>query len=86
MSGLVASINLDADLKNKNKYLAPNTTIIGALQRHIATNNIDFQPMNANFGILPPLDMKIRDKKQRKLAYYERAIKDICEYNNKFDF
>lgn len=86
MSGLVASINLDADLKNKNKYLAPNTTIIGALQRHIATNNIDFQPMNANFGILPPLDMKIRDKKQRKLAYYERAIKDICEYNSKFDF
>ncbi len=40
--------------------------------------------MNANFGILPPLDSKIRDKKLRKLAYYERSLKDITEYNKQF--
>lgn len=84
MSGLISAINLDADIKNKKKYLAPCTTIIGSLQRHIATKNVDFQPMNANFGILPPLDSKVRDKKQRKLAYYTRAIEDITLYNKEF--
>lgn len=84
MSGLIASINLHADITNTRKYLAPSTTITGSLQRHISTKNIDFQPMNANFGILPPHDNLIRDKKLRKIAYYERAINDIKEYNKNF--
>lgn len=84
MSGLIASINLHADITKTDKYIAPSTTITGSLQRHISTDNIDFQPMNANFGILPPLEIKIRDKKQRKIAYYERAINDIENYNIKF--
>lgn len=84
MSGLIASINLHADITNTCKYLAPNTTITGSLQRHISTKNIDFQPMNANFGILPPHDNLIKDKKLRKIAYYERAINDIKEYNKNF--
>ena len=84
MSGLIASINLHADITNTCKYLAPSTTITGSLQRHISTKNIDFQPMNANFGILPPHDNLIRDKKLRKIAYYERAINDIKEYNKNF--
>lgn len=85
MSGLIASLNLHFELQGKDKYLAPNTTIIGALQRHISMQNVDFQPMNANFGILPDLDTKIRDKKQRKIAYFERAINDINQYNINFD-
>ena len=84
LSGLIASINLHADITNTRKYLAPSTTITGSLQRHISTKNIDFQPMNANFGILPPHDNLIRDKKLRKIAYYERAINDIKEYNKNF--
>ena len=84
MSGLIASINLHCDIIGKDKYLAPESTIIGSLQRHISTKNVDFEPMNANFGILPPLDSKIRDKKLRKLAYYERSLKDITEYNKQF--
>lgn len=86
MSGLIAAINLHADIAKKQKYLAPENTICGALQRHISTNNIDFQPMNANFGILPPLDTNIRDKKQRKIAYYERAVLSIAKYNEQYQF
>ncbi len=84
MSGLIASINLHCDIICKDRYLAPDSTIIGSLQRHISSKNVDFEPMNANFGILPPLDSKIRDKKLRKLAYYERSLKDITEYNKQF--
>ncbi len=84
MSGLIASINLHCDIICKDRYLAPESTIIGSLQRHISSKNVDFEPMNANFGILPPLDSKIRDKKLRKLAYYERSLKDITEYNKQF--
>ncbi len=84
MSGLIASINLHCDIIGKDRYLAPESTIIGSLQRHISTKNVDFEPMNANFGILPLLDSKIRDKKLRKLAYYERSLKDITEYNKQF--
>ena len=84
MSGLIASINLHCDIICKDRYLAPDSTIIGSLQRHISSKNVDFEPMNANFGILPPLDSKIRDKKLRKLAYYERSLKDITKYNKQF--
>ena len=84
MSGLIASINLHCDIICKDRYLAPKSTIIGSLQSHISTKNVDFEPMNANFGILPPLDSKIRDKKLRKLAYYERSLKDITKYNKQF--
>lgn len=84
MSGLISSINLHCDIICKDRYLAPKSTIIGSLQSHISTKNVDFEPMNANFGILPPLDSKIRDKKLRKLAYYERSLKDITEYNKQF--
>lgn len=86
MSGLIAAINLHADISGKDRYLAPQNSIIGSLQRHIATKNVDFQPMNANFGILPPLSNPPRDKKQRKLAYYTRAIEDIAQYNKKYNW
>ena len=77
MSGLIAGINLDRVLKGECEVLFPSTTICGALQRHIATENVNFQPMNANFGVLPPLDSVIRDKKMRKTAYSDRAILDM---------
>lgn len=59
MSGLIAAINLDATENVKEKFLPPETTICGALMRHISAQNPDFQPMNANFGILP----EIKDRK-----------------------
>ena len=50
-------------------------TIIGALAKYISTPNTKFQPMNANFGILPELEgKKIRDKKERYMQLAERSL------------
>ena len=76
-SGLVAGINAVNQLKNEDKIIFPNTTVIGALSKYISTENRNFQPMNANFGILPELEEKIRDKKLRYLKLAERSINDI---------
>lgn len=78
MSGLIAAINLDARENGKEKFLPPETTICGALMSHISTQNPDFQPMNANFGILP--EIKQRDKQLRKQMYSARGYKDMSEY------
>ena len=79
-SGLVSAVNMDRALRGQTEWVAPSTTIIGSLQRHISTPSEDFQPMNANFGILPSLENPRRDKKQRKLQYYERAVDDMLGY------
>ena len=52
-------------------------TVCGALKTHISTPTKDFQPMNANFGILTPLDRRIKDKKERYRALAERALESI---------
>ena len=54
-SGLVAGLNAVAKFNNTEKITFPNETVIGALSSYISTENTKFQPMNANFGILPPL-------------------------------
>ncbi len=56
-----------------------NETVIGALSEYIATKNENFQPMNANFGILPSLESNIRDKKERYNKMAERSLKKINE-------
>ena len=78
-SGLVAALNAVEVLKNsENKILFPETTVIGALAKYISTPNSKFQPMNANFGILPELEgKKIKDKKQRYQKLAERSLKDL---------
>jgi methylenetetrahydrofolate--tRNA-(uracil-5-)-methyltransferase len=57
--------------------LLPDTTISGQLVKHLITEQKNFQPMNANFGLLPPLEERIRDKKLRKQMYSNRAIRDL---------
>ena len=65
----------------KSIAMLPKTTIIGAVVNYLVTARaVNFQPMNANFGILPPLDEKIKDKALKKLAYSNRAINDIKLY------
>lgn len=78
MSGLIAAINLDFEIRNGEIFLPPVTTITGALMRYISAENKSFQPMNANFGILP--EITTRDKKQRKSDYANRAVNDMREY------
>ena len=73
-SGLLAGINAVRYMKNKRKIVFPVETMIGALTDYISTPNEKFQPMNANFGILPKLPEKIRDKQERYKKLSDRAI------------
>lgn len=79
-SGLVAGINLARRLGGKSDMIMPDVSIIGQLQRHISTLVDDYQPMNANFGILPALNDTPRDKKQRKYKYSLRCIAAVESY------
>ncbi len=80
-SGIMAGINAARFLSGKEPLLLPRTTVIGALARYISDETVtNFQPMGANFGILPPLPEKIRDKSERYTAIAERGMKDLEEY------
>ena len=73
-SGLVAGINA-TKLYNKDLLISfPQETVIGALAKYISTQNRRFQPMNANFGILPPLDERIKEKQERYLKMAKRSM------------
>ena len=78
-SGLVAALNaVEAFNKNRNKITFSEYTILGALAKYISTPNKNFQPMNANFGILPELDgKKIKDKKERYKKLAERSLENL---------
>lgn len=77
-SGMVAGLNAIEKFKGTNKKIIfSDKTMIGALSKYIATPNKQFQPMNANFGILPELEEKIRDKKERYKALAQRAIENL---------
>ena len=80
-SGLVAALNAVETFKDsKNKITFSEYTIIGALAKYISTPNKNFQPMNANFGILPELEGKrIRDKKERYRKLAERSLENLKE-------
>ena len=85
MSGLVAGISIAAELEDKHFEVPSDVTIIGSLARYVSTNQLDFKPMNANFGILPQID-GIRDKKNRKLAYHDRAMQSLeAQYGKSFE-
>jgi methylenetetrahydrofolate--tRNA-(uracil-5-)-methyltransferase len=62
---------------NKKKITFPKETMIGALSKYISTENDKFQPMNANFGIVPELKEKIKDKKERYKMLSNTAIQII---------
>ena len=76
-SGMVAALNAIAKYANSGKIAFPNTTIIGALAKYISTENDRFQPMNANFGIVPELDEKIKDKKLKYQKMADRSMKSF---------
>ena len=78
-SGLLCGIACALKLRGKAPVSWDARTVCGALLRHISTPNADFQPMNANFGILAPLGEKIRDKRERYQALAERALAAMRE-------
>ena len=80
--GLSAGINATELLKNEELIVFPEETVIGSLAKYISTPNKEFQPMNANFGILPPLDEKIKDKIQRYEKMAQRSLESTKFYNH----
>lgn len=77
-SGLVAGLNAARLVEGKDPVTFPTTTMIGGLCDYVCTANPDnFQPMKANFGLMPPLDPPVRNKRARYAAYAQRALADL---------
>ena len=74
-SGLLAAIHYLRKLQKLPPVALQDTCVSGALSQYISTKNSNFQPMNANYGILRP--MSVRDKKEKKRLYAERALEEI---------
>ena len=74
-AGILAGLNMARRLKGEEPIKLPDFTMLGALSGYISNESVtDFQPMGANFGILPPLPEKIRDKKLRYEALAQRSL------------
>jgi methylenetetrahydrofolate--tRNA-(uracil-5-)-methyltransferase len=85
-TGLVAALNLARVLSGKPGWVIPPTTMLGALCHYIThAEPKHFQPMKANFGILPELPTHIKDKRQRYTAYVERAMADMKQAINSLE-
>lgn len=79
-SGLMSAIYCERKINNKDSVYISEKTVLGSLAKHITTPNKDFQPMNANFGIIPTLDRVIRDKKERKKEMAIRSLECVKEF------
>ena len=82
-SGIWAAANCALKMRGKEPLPADTRTVIGALAAHISSPNADFQPMNANYGILRPLEREVRDKALKKRMFAERALQaaeELKEY------
>ena len=80
-AGIMAGINACRVLEGKSTLTLPNDTMIGALSLYISDPTVKrFQPMGANFGVLPELENRPRDKKERGAAYSQRALDSLNKY------
>jgi len=77
-TGILAGINLARILAGEAPVVPPPTTMLGALYRYVHTADPEhFQPMNANFGLLEPLERGVRDKAKKRELLVERALADM---------
>ncbi len=83
-SGILAGINACRVLQEKQTAILPKDTMLGALSGYISDPSVvKFQPMGANFGVLPELENRLRDKKERAAAYAVRALESLENYMRK---
>lgn len=79
-SGIATAIYCLRKMNGQEIIKIPTETVLGSLLRYVTTENVDFQPMNANFGILPPLNEKIKDKSKKKRVLAERSIEIMKQF------
>lgn len=78
-SGMVAAIGLYCAMQGRPEPDFTSRTLLGALAKHVCTPNANFQPMNANFGILDSLNERVRGKRNRYERLSARAIDTLNE-------
>jgi methylenetetrahydrofolate--tRNA-(uracil-5-)-methyltransferase len=83
-SGIVVAMSITAQLRGRPMAELPSTTMLGALMNYVHTPNDNFQPMNANFGILPA--PKVRSKRERHAAAADTAIAAMKEFRATHDW
>ena len=77
-SGIMAGINAVRRADGRESLVLSEYNMIGALSQYISDESVtNFQPMGANFGILPPIEPKIRDKRERYMALAQRALEKV---------
>ncbi|MCD7872081.1 MAG: methylenetetrahydrofolate--tRNA-(uracil(54)-C(5))-methyltransferase (FADH(2)-oxidizing) TrmFO [Clostridiales bacterium] len=82
-SGIIAGINAVKKANSSSMLDLPPDTMIGALSEYISDASVkNFQPMGANFGILPPIEPKIKDKRERYSALADRALRSLERIKN----
>lgn len=82
-SGILAAENALRRMKNEPPFVLPATTMMGALTHYITDASVrNFQPMGANFGVLPAVEPHIRDKQLRYKALSDRALEALRQYLN----
>jgi len=84
--GIIAGINAARLAKGRPTITLPQTTMIGTLLGYVTTKVPVkyYQPMNANFGLFPPLEMPVKDKNLKKKLLVERALKDLDDMIKRF--
>ena len=85
-SGLLAGLNAWRRLSQLDTLVFPADTSLGGLARHLeGSPSHSFQPMNINFGLLPPLSERIKDKRQKNAQISERALTSLAEFCERVD-
>lgn len=83
-SGLMAGLHASRIFQGKEPLLLPEETAMGALAHYIISSDSEgFQPMNVTFGLMPPLEDRIRDKKRKKELMAQRALEALAVFKGK---
>jgi methylenetetrahydrofolate--tRNA-(uracil-5-)-methyltransferase len=81
-TGLLAGINICRQLDGRPLLVPPPLTMLGSLSKYVSEGGLGkgYQPMNANFGLLPPLENSVHSKKLRYEAYSQRALEAMADF------
>jgi len=83
-AGLIAGINMSRMLRGEEPLLPPPITMLGALYRYLREADPRyFQPMNANFGLIDPLEVEVRDKRRKKELLAERSLAELARWRDR---